>query len=289
MRRLAVLPLLAALATFLVACGRGPSAAKSSPPEAVTIYEVKGVLRMNKGRTAVIAHDTIPGYMEAMAMEFTASNPDELAAFSPGDVLAFRLSVTDERSWIDQLRKTGTAPIPATTAKPASTPAPRTPLPDCVLVDSRGQPLRLHDFRGQAIALTFIFTRCPLPDFCPRLTTQFAEVERLLAADTAMKNWHLLSVTLDPIYDTPERLAEYATRYQPDFTRWTFATGSPEEIEKLGTSVGLQITRSGTLPEHNLRTVVIDPAGRVLHVFNGNAWTPDALAAELHRAMDSAR
>ncbi len=289
MCRLAILPLLTALAVVLTACGRGPSAAKPSLPPIVATYEVKGVLRTNKGRTAVIAHEAIPGYMEAMAMEFTAANPDELATFAPGDVLAFRLSVTDERSWIDQIRKTGTAPVPTTAAEPANTPAPNIPLPNCVLVDSRGQPFHLHDFRGQTVALTFIFTRCPLPDFCPRLNAQFAEVQRLLAADTTMKNWRLLSVTLDPAYDTPERLAEYATRYQPDFTRWTFATGSREEIEKLGTVVGLQIMRTGPLPEHNLRTVVIDPAGRVQHVFNGNAWTPDALAAELRRAMSSAR
>jgi protein SCO1/2 len=285
MFRFALLPLLTAVALVLAACDRAPSSTKPSPPPTVTTYEVKGVLRINKGSSAVIAHEAIPDYMDAMAMEFTAADPKSLAGFAPGDVLAFRLSVTDERSWIDQIRKTGTAPIPSIAAEPDSTPAPNTPLPDCALVDSRGQPFHLSDFRGQVVALTFIFTRCPLPDFCPRMNTQFAEVQRLLAADAATQNWHLLSITLDPDYDTPERLAEYAARYQPDFARWTFATGSREEIEKLGAAVGLQITRAGALPQHNLRTVVVDPAGRVQHVFNGNAWAPEQLATQIRSAM----
>ncbi len=270
------------LAAALPGCDRRPASALA-PGEHTSTYEVRGVIHKLKpgSGTAVIAHDAIAGYMDAMTMEFTAADPRDLAALAPGDVVSFRLSVSDARSWIDQVRKTGTAPISAD-ADPAASPAPGTPLPDCALVDSRGAALRLSDFKGRAFAFTFIFTRCPLPDFCPRMNANFAAAQRALGSDA---NWHLLSISLDPDYDTPPRLAEYAARYQPDPARWTFATGSREEIEKLGAVFGLKVARTGALPDHNLRTIVVDPAGRIQRVFTGNEWTPEELAAELKRAM----
>lgn len=279
MRRSFFPPLLLCLA----GCERPAPPRPTAPP--VSTYEARGVVQKLKPETggAVIAHGAIAGYMDAMTMEFTASDPRELTPLAAGDVVNFRLTVSDKHSRIDQIRKTGTAPItPA--ADSTTTVASGTPLPDCALVDSRGTPLRLADFKGRALAITFIFTRCPLPDFCPRMNSHFSEVQRTLSAEAAT-NWHLLSITLDPDYDTPARLAEYATRYQPNTTRWTFATGVRNDIEKLGATFGLQIARPGALPDHNLRTIVVDPAGRVQRVFTGNEWTPTDLIAELRRAI----
>jgi protein SCO1/2 len=157
------------------------------------------------------------------------------------------------------------------------------------LKDSHGTPLRLRDFQGRALAFTFIFTRCPLPDFCPRMNAHFAAVQRALAAAAPDAKWSLLCISLDPAYDTPARLAEYATRYGPDAARWTFATGALADIEKIATACGLQVARGGALPEHNLRTVVVDAAGRVQRTFTGNEWTPEELTAEMQRAMSPRR
>lgn len=274
------------------ACDRAPSGARGSglAPEVAT-YEVKGVLRelMAGGRKAVIAHQEIPGYMVAMTMEFEAQRAEDLAGLKPGDVLAFRLSVTDTRAWINQVRKTGVAEVEPLPAPTADALPPGSPLPDCALVDQRGQRFRLSDFKGNAVAFTFIFTRCPLPDFCPRMNNQLGAVQRELATANAGANWHLLSISLDPEYDTPERLAEYAVRYQPDAARWTFATGKSEEILKLGTAVGLVVSREGGQINHNLRTVVVDAAGRVQKIFAGNEWSAAELTAEMKRAMSVER
>ena len=275
--------LLLTSALALAACQRatppGPAAEK------VTTFDSAGVVRKVdiERRRAVIAHEAIPGYMEAMTMEFDVPDAAELGALAPGDAIAFRLSVTDAHGWIDRVRKTGRAPVPEPTASAAATPAM---LPEATLVDEHGQAFRLADFRGRALALTFIYTRCPYPDFCPLMSNQFGAVQRELAGDGA-QNWSLVSITIDPTHDTPEVLAAYAARYQPDAAHWKFATGEAAEIRRLGTAFGLSIVGDGAKLEHNLRTVVVDPSGRVQRVFNGNEWKPAELAAELRRAMTS--
>lgn len=289
---LLLLPLLLAL----TGCKR-PSPAKDAVvpvSENVTSYEVRGVVHKIHAESgkAVIAHENIPGYMEAMTMEFTAGAAAELAGIRPGDVLAFRLHVTDQRSWINGIRKTGSVPVESGPPPPAADGEPLppgTPLPDCRLTDSRGAPLHLRDFKGRALAITFIFTRCPLPDFCPRMNAHFAATQRALAAANPQADWHLLCISLDPEYDTPARLAEYAARLKPDPARWTFATGALAEIETFSRSCGLEVARDGALPAHNLRTVVIGPDGRVSRTFTGNGWKPGELVAEMQKVMTGAR
>lgn len=279
------LPLLLCGALALGGCEkRLPARAeKTRAEEGVTTYEVRGVLHEKDaaGRKAVIAHETIAGYMEAMTMEFAVRDPAELAAVAPGDEIGFRLSVTASESWIDRVRPTGKK-SPVTRRAAADVFAPRTAPPDVKLIAADGKAIALADFRGRAVAITFIFTRCPLPDFCPRMSGHFAEAQRLLAAGD---KWHLLSITIDPEYDTPERLAAYAQRYEADPARWTFATGEPAEIARLSEFFGVKIAQPGELPDHNLRTAVIDPAGRVRKVFVGNEWNPGELVEELKRAI----
>lgn len=278
-----------ALLAMLAGCGRAPSKSPPANANGTKTYEARGVLQKitAEGRKAVIAHEPIADYMPAMTMEFEAAQPTELAALAPGDVLVFRVSVTDTRGWIDQVRKVGTAPLEASVAKPEPQPADIS-LPDTALVSERGAAFHLRDFHGRAVAFTFVFTRCPYPDFCPRMNTQFAEVQRALTAGKET-NWQLLSISLDPEYDTPARLAEYAARFSPDAAHWMFATGEAAEIRALGEAVGLAVKRDGERIDHNLRTVVVDAAGRVQKIFNGNTWTPDELAAEMQRAMAAQR
>jgi protein SCO1/2 len=155
-------------------------------------------------------------------------------------------------------------------------------VPDCELTDQNGRPLRLSQFKGQALALTFIFTRCPLADYCPRMTAHFAAVQRAMGGD---KNWHLLSLSFDPEYDTPEKLLAYARAHGADTSRWTFATAKPDVVKGLGAWFGLEARMKDGLIDHNLRTVVIDAEGRVQHIFQGNTWTPQELIWELRKAM----
>ncbi len=157
-------------------------------------------------------------------------------------------------------------------------------IPDCALLDSKGKPLLISNFRGRALAITFIFTRCPLPEFCPRLTTHFKEAQREMAK-TGDHNWHLLTLSFDPGHDTPALLALYARTHGTDDSRWSFATGEHDEVTRFGTAFGLEVTTKEGLIDHNLRTVVIDPAGRVQHLFKGSDWTPAELIWEMQKAM----
>lgn len=292
------------LALTLAAC-QPKSAAPADPTSApantkTNFYFVKGVIKELKpdGRTAIIKHEAIPNYMEAMTMPLRVKNTNELANLQAGDQVFFRMVVTDFEGWIDQVSKTGKAP--AVTPTPTTEPKPKgsfrrvrdvLPLnigdaaPDYPLTNHLGQAISLGQFKGQALALTFIFTRCPFPEFCPRMGNNFQNTAKKLAAlPNSPTNWQLLSITFDVEFDTPSVLKGYAARYQPDPAHWSFATGAQIEIDALTEQFGLGFAREGTIFNHNLRTIVIDAAGRVQSVLIGNEWKPEELIAELVKA-----
>lgn len=248
-------------------------------------FTVRGtVRRLTADRQRVlIAHEEIPGYMAAMTMEFTPAPGTSVAELAPGDRLEFRLVVTDRTSRIDRLRKIGRVDLPPEpTARPQ--PARSVELPDVELQDQAGRTFRLADLRGRAVALTFVFTRCPLPDYCPLMNRNFLALQQALAKASSEK-WQLLSVSLDPAHDTPAVLAAYARGYEAEPSRWRFATGALAEIRRLGAACGLEFSGEGPQISHNLRTVVIDPAGRVRRVFEGNRWRAEELVEEMRRAL----
>lgn len=292
------------LALSLAACQPKPAAPAdptSAPANTKTnFYFVKGVIKELKpdGRTAIIEHEAIPNYMDAMTMPLRVKNTNELASLHPGDQVFFRMVVTDFEGWIDQVTKTGTAP-PAVSTNASETKPKKSfrrvrdvlPLnigdavPDYPLTNHLGQAISLGQFKGQALALTFIFTRCPFPEFCPRMGNNFqATAKKLAALPNSPTNWHLLSITFDVEFDTPSVLKGYAARYPADPAHWSYATGAQIEIDALTEQFGLGFAREGTIFNHNLRTVVIDAAGRVQSILIGNEWKPEELIAELVKA-----
>jgi len=261
--------------------------ASAKPPEAPRVQEFQGhgivkSLRVPEGRV-VIAHEEIRGYMPAMTMEFQAASAADLESLEPGDVLGFRLVVTDRSSAIDHLKKNGHAAVPVDEG--SGQPAAGASLPDGAFTDEQGRAVHLSDFRGRVVALTFIFTRCPLPDYCPRLSRQFADAARALGADQDAA-WQFISVTMDPANDTPTVLAEYAKAFGPAEAagHWSFLTGAPEQIGKLGQFCGLATRGQGSALEHNLRTVVFDREGKVARVFAGNEWRVEELVDAMRKA-----
>ncbi len=257
----------------------------------VTAYQVKGMLKEVRegGWKALIAHEDIPGYMEAMTMLLDVKDTNELAGLKPGDQITFRMLVTDTDGWIDHVERTGVtnapvaAPPPVVKVEELKTGAV---LPDYTITNQLGQAIQLSNFKGCALAFTFIFTRCPFPTFCPRMNNNFAEVQKLMSDRQAGTNWHLLSISFDPEFDTPERMAIYSQSYHADPTHWSFATAADETIRKLGGMFGLAYSRDGALFSHNVRTVVVDVQGRVQTVFNNNEWKPIELADALQTAME---
>lgn len=154
-------------------------------------------------------------------------------------------------------------------------------MPDVTLRDSGGGELHLGDLRGKTVAITFFYSRCTAAAFCPLVGRKFDAVQALLARAEFGQRCHLLSISLDPQRDTSEMLAAYAQGYQADSSRWTFATGNYEDIQKLGDAVGLEYKRVGDRIDHNLRTVIVDASGHIRRIFRGDEWTPQELVAEL--------
>ena len=261
---------------LLAACSR--PAPKVTPVS--QIYPVRGtvVSVAPEQKHLRLAHEDIPGFMEAMTMEFDVATSAEIAALLPGDIITGKLEVTETHTTLLAIQKVGHTAPPNPPVQ-AGAPAPGSLLPDATLLDDTGKLLRISDLRGKTLALTFIYTRCPLPDFCPRMNSHFATAARDLAGD----NFRLLSLTIDPANDTPQILADYAKQFQPRPAQWRFLTGELPEVTRLATFAGLQIRKADAQLDHNLRTLIIAPDGTVAKTLSGNQWQPAELVAEMKR------
>jgi protein SCO1/2 len=255
---------------------------------------VKGVVEQIKAddKTIVVRHEAITNYMDAMTMPFKVKETKELAGMQAGDEISFRLQVTSTESWIDGIVKTG-ARLPKETnssAQPDSSAAPgarkRHPLMDYKFTNELGQAMSLGDFRGQALAITFFFTRCPIPDYCPRLSKNFqAASEKLNSTPGGPTNWHFLSVTFDPEFDSPGVLKEYGEQYHYDPAHWSFLTGPSNQVSELARQSDVKFDRDGVFYNHNFRTLIIDAAGHVQMIFPMGGDISDSIVEEMRKAV----
>jgi len=275
----------------------GPSARGQLSGAKTQIFEVKGLVREVKSdsQTVVVRHEAITNYMEAMTMPFRVKDPKELSGLRAGDKISFRLHVTDSESWIDGVSKTGTAPpdknrSPAGTEAAVQAPARRYhPLLDYKFTNELGQAVSLSDFRGQALAITFFFTRCPLPEFCPRLSKNFQEAaQKLKTMSGGPTNWHFLSVSFDTEHDTPAVLRAYGEMYQYDPKHWSFVTGPADKIGELARQSDVAFEREGGTYNHNFRTLIIDAAGHLQMIFPMGGNLSDDIVKEILTAASTA-
>jgi protein SCO1/2 len=288
-----------------VSCEKAPespsrSAAQvSSASGTQQVFQVKGIIVAVKPheKSVEIKHEAIPNYMPGMTMPFDVKDTNELTGLVAGDPISFRLTVTDTEGWIDQIHKilVVTNGVPAPPSVTVVKDVPRLQigdaLPEYHFTNQFGQAFSTSQFKGQALAITFLFTRCPFPTFCPRMANNFAEVEQKLSATpNAPTNWHLLTISFDPDFDKPEVLKGYAQAHKYDPGHSTFATGNISDIKAIGEQFGLAFWRdeNGSI-SHNLRTILLDTSGRVQKVFEGNTWTGDELAADMTKAAQGKR
>jgi protein SCO1/2 len=276
----------------LAFAGCKPHSATTTTP-AVQRYPVRGVVQSVAPDQlhALIKHEAISNYMAAMTMNFTALDPQVLTGVVAGDLITFTLAITETNDWMENVQRWGQTNAYGLSGPPGwHVVEPELEvgdtLPDYELTDDNHQPVHFADFRGQAVAFTFFFTSCPLPDYCPRMNRNFAETRQLLATNAAAPtNWQLLSISFDYGFDSPAVLASYARLYRgADTNRWRFAVTSSNTLASLAPKVDLSVWREGGTWSHNVRTVVLDPAGKIFRQFDDNQWTPQQLAEAIRAA-----
>ena len=259
-------------------------------------FDIKGkVVAVEVDKHLVtVAHEEIKDFMPAMTMPFMLPDESALQFLAIGDEISATLVVDGAQSWLENVAITrqssdssGTSGV--TEAQEGDE------VPDYRLTNQDNKEISLHNFRGKALLLTFIYTRCPLPEYCNLMSTNFAEVDRALQKDpNAYSKTHLLSITIDPEYDTPKVLRSYGSahteRYESEtFEHWDFATGTKDQIKGVAQYFGLRYFQDNDQIVHGLRTVIIGPDGQIVKVYRDNQWKPDEVAAEMVKVAEQTK
>ena len=277
-RQFAALLLLASAS----ACSSGPP-----PREFEIVGQIQAVAPERSEVT--LKHQDIKGFMPGMTMQFKAGT-GVLDGRRPGDLVTGTLVVGEVDVHISKLTVTGHRELDPTTVLPADGSAiiqPGDLVKDASLVDQDGTMRRLSDWRGHRLALTFVYTRCPLPEFCPLMNQHFRTVQNTLAKRPALADVRLLTMTLDPAHDTPKVLKPFATGAGADPARWSFLTATPAEAATFMEQFGILVERDPSNEvqiTHNLRTAVIDSRGRLRTILDGTRWDPAELLTALRQA-----
>ncbi len=262
-------------------------------------YVVQGeVIAKNLNTSEItLKHADIPGFMPAMTMPYRIKDPAVVRELQPGDTIAADLAFGQDRSdyWLEDVRITAQAPRPQdkpALANPPQMLLPGDRVPDATLTNQDGKTIHLSDFAGKALLVTFIYTRCPMPEFCPRLSSQFAKVNDELKKNPADYNQtHLLTISFDPKYDKPAVLREYGLRYlQGDasgFSHWDFAVAKPAEMQRLAETFGLHYEGQDDQIVHSMRVALIAPDGTAAKFWTTD-WTWDELFATTRNVARSA-
>jgi protein SCO1/2 len=243
-------------------------------------------------KLVVVKHDEIKGFMPAMTMPYEVADARALAQLAPGDVIDSTLVVFSNGAHLRDIKKVGSAPLEAA---PPEAPMPTAssgfellkpgdPVPDTSFVDQDGRKRTFASFKGVPIVMTFIYTKCPLPTFCPLMDRHFATMQKTLKSDPALSKVHLVTVSFDPATDTPPVLKAHAKTLGADLTRWTFLTGDRDDIDRFAVRFGVSVSRAMNDPRditHNLRTVIVRPDGTLARTYTGNDWSPEQVVADL--------
>jgi len=285
----------------LAGCHSGqkqPSESQSS--QNFKVYHLRGKVVSTDGAKGEVTlnHEAIPGFMDAMTMPYKLKDASILGELHPGDVITADVLVSqdpDADVLLDHI-------VVVAQGKPDyrpkviyHVPAPGDAVPDFKLRNQDGRPIHLGQFRGKSLLITFIYTRCPSPDFCPRVTRNFAALEKQLAANPALyAKTHLLSVSFDPEHDTPARLRAYGATYigsdtKAAFAHWDFAVPEKSVLVEMAKFFDLGMTENeDSTITHTLSTTLIGPDGKVVHFYPGNEWTPEQVLADVKQLNASA-
>jgi protein SCO1/2 len=256
-------------------------------------YKLRGKVVSTNPATGEVTlnHEAIPGFMEAMTMPYKLKDAGILSELHPGDLITADLLVSQQSDAdvvLDHIVVVGQAKPDYRPKVIYHVPAPGDAVPDFKLRNQDGHAIHLDQFRGKDLLITFIYTRCPLPNFCPLVTHNFARIDRQLQADPAVYGkTHLLCVSFDPDNDTPERLRAYGATYigsdaSNAFNHWDFAVPEKSELARMAQyfDVGFSEAADKSIT-HTLSTTLIGPDGKVVQFYPGNEWTVDQVLADV--------
>ena len=287
-----------ALAVALLPAAACRQRVPAAAAEAGKRFPLKGVIREveDGGKRVTVEHEAVPGYMEGMTMPFPVKDAREVAALlRPGDRIEATLVVEKDKYWLEKILTRGfvTAPAGGSAAGPDAPAkgeiAPRPNLgvavgdavPDFALTDQSGQRVRLSDLAGEPVAVAFLYTRCPIATACPMTTAKFSQLDAMLAG----KNFgRLVTVTVDPVNDTPRVLADFAAKAGAQPKRWKFLTGSPEAVARVAESFGVLYRTERGQVIHTQAVAVVDPRGRLATIYYTDDWKPEHLLRDMQKA-----
>ena len=280
-------------AFLFIACQKAETQTASTDAKR---YKLKGkIVAVDKAKKkATVAHEEISGYMPAMTMDFPIREDWVWEDLTKDAEIRAELVVDADGYWLEKIGIVA-APNPNQSPLPIREDVAQIGnlVPDFTLVNQDGKRINLKDYRGKALAITFIYSRCPLPEYCILMSKHFSDLANQLNDSELKDKIRLLSISFDPQTDTPARLKEYGRGYlgkdsKTDFTVWQLATGTDKEIKAVADFFGLRYevdAQDKTQFAHSLRTIVITPDGKVRRVFSGNEWTPNELLRELQATI----
>jgi protein SCO1/2 len=265
-----------------------PACARREAPKR---YPIHGqILAVNPAKQELtINHADIPGLMPGMTMSYPVASPDLLNGRTPGELVTGVLEVDNATGRLVEIVHTGSAPLPEganALALSSGVLGIGDAIPDGAFIDQDNRRRAISDWAGAPFVLTFIYTRCPLPTFCPLMSQNFATLQRRLSDDTALRGHvKLISVSFDPDDDTPQVLAAYAARLKANPAIWTFLTGDRNTVERFAGKLGVSVMRTPdeTSLTHNLRTFLVGADGRIAQIYSGSDWTPETVLADLRK------
>jgi protein SCO1/2 len=276
---------------------RQSGAPAASAGDNFKVYKLRGkVVATDTAKSEVtLNHEAIPGFMEAMTMPYKLKDPAILSELHVGDLITADVLVSqnpDADVLLDHIVVIAQGKPDYRPTAMYHVPAEGDAVPDFKLKNQDGKPIRLAQFKGKALLITFIYTRCPRPDFCPRVTRNFAVVNNALAADPAVyAKTHLLCVSFDPDNDTPERLRAYGSQYigsdaKDAFAHWDFAVPAKPVLGEMARffDVGMTNETDDTIT-HTLSTTLIGPDGKVVRFYSGNEWTAEQVTADVKQLL----
>lgn len=263
-------------------------------------FEVQGRVAglQDDGNTLVVEHEEVPGYMPAMVMPLSVADPRMTASLEEGESIQFEMTVSQDSTWISAIESIPdtavarhparkTQPMPGMGADPERRLDRGDEVPgDLTLTNQAGEPIQLADFRGQGLVLTFIYTRCPLPDYCPLMSKRLATLQPKLREKFG-EEVQLLSISFDVEYDTPAVLRDYASRYTDQLDTWTFATGDSAQVAEVTSRFGVFTKENDQEITHNLVTAIVDRDGTLQRLYRGNEWTPEEVMQVLSQMLEA--